>query len=104
MSQEYLRVRDGKEIIKEIKNICGDKIIRDNRYFWKIEKDGKFDCFMIQNDTNDYYGISDAIKIYRINDEWYREVCQCLRNITDDKHARIYYKKKKTIYTAIYKI
>jgi hypothetical protein len=102
MSQVYTNVREGKEIIRNIEYICGnDDIIKENKFFWKIEKDGKFDCYMIQNRTKDYYGVSDAIKLYKVNDIWYRDTVQCLRNITEEKHARIYL-KNKTIYTAVY--
>ncbi len=104
MSQIYTNVREGKQIIKDIEYIYGsDDIIKENIFFWKIEKDGEFDCYMIQNRTKDYYGVSNAIKIYKVNDIWYRDEVQCLRNITEDRHARIYL-KNKTIYTAIYRI
>jgi hypothetical protein len=104
MCQVYTNVNEGKKIIKDIEYICGnDDIIKENIFFWKIEKDGEFDCYMIQNRTKDFYGVSDAIKIYKVNDIWYRDTVQCLRNITEDKHARIYL-KSKTIYTAVYRI
>ena len=44
-----------------------------------------------------------AIKIFKFNDIWYRDTVQCLRNITEDRHARIYL-KNRTIYTAVYRI
>lgn len=103
MSQEIIRIRDGKAIIREIRSICGESIIRENTYFWKIENEGKLECYMIQNKTNDYYGVTDAIRLYRVEGEWYRDIIQCLRRITDENHARIIYKNKKKIYTAIYK-
>ena len=104
MSQVYSNVRDGKEIIRNIENICGNNdIIKENIFFWRIEKDGEFDCYMIQNKTKDYYGVSDAIRIFKVNDIWYRDTVQCLRNITEDRHARIYL-KNRTIYTAVYRI
>jgi hypothetical protein len=101
MSQVRTSVRDGKVIFRDIKKICGNDIIRENIYFWKILKNGEFDCFMIQNRTNDYYGVSDAIKLYIKDGVWHREICQCLRKITDDNHAKIYL-KDKIIYTAVY--
>lgn len=102
MSQICTNVREGKEILRNIEYICGsDDIIKENKFFWKIEKDGEFDCYMIQNRTKDFYGVTDAIKLYKVNDIWYRDTIQCLRNITEDKHARIYL-KNKTIYTAVY--
>ena len=102
MSQIYTNVREGKEIIKNIEYICGsDDIIKENKFFWRIDKNGEFYCYMIQNRTKDYYGVSDAIKLYKVNDIWYRDTVQCLRNITEEKHARIYL-KNKTIYTAVY--
>jgi hypothetical protein len=103
MSQVYTNVREGKGIIGNIQSICGKNIIKENKFFWKIEKNGELDCYMIQNITNDYYGVSDAIKIFKVNDVWYKETIQCLRNIKDDNHAKIYI-KSKTIYTAVYKI
>jgi hypothetical protein len=104
MSQVYSNVREGKEIIRNIENICGNnEIIKENIFFWRIEKDGEFDCYMIQNKTKDSYGVSDAIKIFKVNDIWYRDTVQCLRNITEDRHARIYL-KNRTIYTAVYRI
>ena len=104
MSQIYTNVREGKEIIRNIEYICGsDDIIKENKFFWRIEKDDEFDCYMIQNRTKDFYGVSDAIKIFKVNDIWYRDTVQCLRNITEDKHARIYL-KNRTIYTAVYKM
>jgi hypothetical protein len=104
MSQVYLNVREGKVIIRDIEHICGnDDIIKKNIFFWRIEKDGEFDCYMIQNKTKDYYGVSDAIKIFKVNDIWYIDTVQCLRNITEDRHAKVYL-KKKTIYTAVYKM
>jgi hypothetical protein len=103
MSQAYTNVREGKEIIKDIASICGEDIVKDNIFFWKIEKNGKFDCYMIQNRTEDFYGVSDAIKLYKVNDIWYRDTIQCLRNITEDKHARIYL-KNRTKYTAVYRM
>ena len=104
MSQVYSNVRGGKEIIRNIENICGNNdIIKENIFFWRIEKDGEFDCYMIQNKTKDYYGVSDAIRIFKVNDIWYRDTVQCLRNITEDIHARIYL-KNRTIYTAVYRI
>jgi hypothetical protein len=102
MSQVNTNIREGKEIIRNIEYICGsDDIIKENNFFWRIEKDGEFDCYMIQNITKDFYGVSDAIKLYKVNDIWYRDIVQCLRNITEDKHARIYLKNRK-IYTAVY--
>jgi len=102
MSQVYTNVREGKEILRNIEYICGnDDIIKENKFFWRIDKNGEFDCYMIQNRTKDYYGVSDAIKLYKVNDIWYRDTVQCLRNITEEKHARIYL-KNKTIYTAVY--
>jgi|LakMenEpi03Aug12_release.lakeMendotaPanAssembly.Ray.scaffolds.fasta_scaffold3288714_1 hypothetical protein len=101
MSQIRTTVREGKDIYKDIKKIGGNDIISDNIYFWKIIKNGEFDCFMIQNRTNDYYGVTDAIKLYIKDGEWYREICQCLRKITDDNHAKIYI-RDKIIYTAVY--
>jgi len=104
MCQVYTNVREGKDIIRNIEDIYGsDNIIKENIYFWKIEKDGVFDCYMIQNRTKDFYGVSDAIKLFKINDVWFIDTVQCLRNITEDKHARIYL-KNKTIYTAVYKM
>jgi hypothetical protein len=103
MTQVYTNVREGKEIIKNIESICGEDIVKENIFFWKIEKDGEFECYMIQNRTKDFYGVSDAIKIFKINDIWYTDIVQCLRNITEGKHARIYL-KNKTIYTAVYRM
>ncbi len=104
MSQVYTNVREGKDILRDIEYICGNnEIIKENTFFWKIERDGEFDCYMIQNRTKDFYGVSDAIKIYKVNDIWYRDTVQCLRNITEDRHARIYL-KNRTIYTAVYRI
>ena len=104
MCQVYTNVREGKEIIRNIEYICGsDDIIKENKFFWRIEKDDEFDCYMIQNRTKDFYGVSDAIKIFKVNDIWYRDTVQCLRNITEDKHARIYL-KNRTIYTAVYRM
>jgi hypothetical protein len=103
MCQIRTSVREGKEIIRDIERICGDDIIKENKFFWKIDRNGEFDCYMIQNITKDYYGVSDAIKLYIKDGIWYSEISQCLRKITDDNHARIYL-KNKTIYTAVYKI
>lgn len=103
MSQVRTTVREGKDIFKDIKEIGGDDIVRENIYFWKVLKNGEFDCYMIQNRTKDYYGVSDAIKLYMNNGVWYREISQCLRKITEDNHARIYL-KNKTIYTAVYRM
>ena len=104
MCQVYTNVREGKEIIRNIEYICGsDDIIKENKFFWRIEKDDEFDCYMIQNRTKDFYGVSDAIKIFKVNDIWYRDTVQCLRNITEDRHARIYL-KNRTIYTAVYRM
>jgi len=104
MSQIYSNVSEGKKIIRDIEYIFGnDDIIKENTFFWKIEKEGEFNCYMIQNRTKDYYGVSDAIKVYKVNDIWYRDTVQCLRNITEGRHARIYL-KNRTIYTAIYRM
>jgi hypothetical protein len=104
MSQVYTNVREGKEIIRDIEYIFGnDDIIKENIFFWKIVKNDEFDCYMIQNRTKDYYGVSDAIKLFKVNDIWYKDTVQCLRNITEKKHARIYL-KNRTIYTAVYRM
>ena len=104
MSQISIKKYEGIKIIKELKRICqDDDIIRNNRYFWKITKVGEEDCYMIQRETDDYYGVSDAIRIYRENGKWKQEENQCLRNIKDDKHVGIYNCNKK-IYLAVYKI
>lgn len=104
MSQLYTNVREGKDIVKNIESICGKNIINNNIFFWKIEKkNGDFDSYMIQNKTKDFYGVSDAIKIFKIDDLWYIDTIQCLRNITEDKHARIFL-NNRTIYTAVYRM
>jgi hypothetical protein len=104
MCQVYSNVREGKKIIRDIEYICGnDDVIKENTFFWRIEKNDEFDCYMIQNRTKDFYGVTDAIKIFKVNDIWYRDTVQCLRNITEDRHARIYL-KNRTIYTAVYRM
>ena len=104
MSQISIKKHEGIKIINELKRICEeDDIIRNNRFFWKITQLGKEDCYMIQRETKDYYGVSDAIKIYRNNGVWTKEEIQCLRNIKNDKHVGIYNCNKK-IYIAVYKI
>ena len=106
MTQYEISYKESREIMKRIREISkenGYNIIKKNTLFWIIIKEDEVESFIAQKETNDYYGVSNGMRLYQEGEDWKIEEYQTLRNIREGEHKEIYFGNKK-VYVGCYNV